>query len=79
MNDDIVTRLRHIYSQKDVGVSLDAEIFVQAADEIERLRAEVEFWHTTARRAMDNTDKALTIIELQKALQSEIDKAAKSD
>ena len=38
MNDDIVTRLRHIYSQKDVGVSLNPEVFVQAADEIERLR-----------------------------------------
>ena len=38
MTDDIVTRLRHIYSQKDVGVSLNPEVFVQAADEIERLR-----------------------------------------
>jgi phage tail tape-measure protein len=41
VTDDIVTRLRHIYSQKDVGVSLNPKTFVEAADEIERLRAEV--------------------------------------
>jgi len=38
MSDDIVTRLRYIYSQKDVGVSLNPETFIEAADEIERLR-----------------------------------------
>lgn len=40
--DDIVTRLRYIYSQKDAGVSLNPETFVEAADEIERLRTEVK-------------------------------------
>jgi uncharacterized protein with PhoU and TrkA domain len=43
------------------------------------LTAQVEFWRTTARTAMDNTDKALTVIELQKALQAEINKAAPND
>lgn len=41
MTDDIVTRLRYIYSQKDVGVSINPETFVEAADEIERLRADL--------------------------------------
>jgi hypothetical protein len=43
------------------------------------LTAQVEFWRTTARTAMDNTDKALTVIELQKALQIELDKAERND
>lgn len=43
------------------------------------LTAQVEFWRTTARTAMDNTDKALTVIELQKALQAEINKASPND
>lgn len=43
------------------------------------LTAQVEFWRTTAKTAMDNTDKALTVIELQKALQAEINKAAPND
>lgn len=38
MIDDIVTQLRYIYSQKDVGVSVNPETFTEAADEIERLR-----------------------------------------
>jgi hypothetical protein len=42
------------------------------------LTAQVEFWRTTARTAMDNTDKALTVIELQKALQIELDKAERN-
>jgi hypothetical protein len=46
MTDDIVTRLRYIYSQKDVGVSLNPEMFSQAADEIERLRAELQLAHS---------------------------------
>jgi hypothetical protein len=43
------------------------------------LTAQVEFWRTTARTAMDNTDKALTVIELQKALQIELDKVDRND
>jgi hypothetical protein len=43
------------------------------------LTAQVEFWRTTARTAMDNTDKALTVIELQKALQIELDKVERND
>lgn len=48
MTDDIVNRLRYIYSQKDVGVSVNPETFTEAADEIERLRIERDqfrkFW-----------------------------------
>ena len=40
MSDDIVTQLRYIYSQKDVGVSVNPDTFTEAADEIERLRGE---------------------------------------
>jgi len=47
MTDDIVTRLRYIYSQKDVGVSLNPEMFSQAADEIERLRQKEFMWKMT--------------------------------
>ena len=47
MTDDIVTRLRYIYSQKDVGVSLNPEMFSQAADEIERLRAVIQWFEHT--------------------------------
>jgi hypothetical protein len=56
-----------------------ALICPEAADEIERLRAEVEFWETTAQRAMENTDKALAVIELHKALKTELEKAVSND
>ena len=45
MSDDIVTRLRHIYSQKDVGVSVNPETFTEAADEINHLRNKLEQYH----------------------------------
>jgi uncharacterized protein with PhoU and TrkA domain len=48
-------------------------------EQVSYLTAQVKFWRTTARTAMDNTDKALTVIELQKALQAEINKAAPND
>lgn len=50
---DIVTRLRHIYSQKDVGVSVNPETFTEAADEIERLRAERLEWFVIARQLLE--------------------------
>lgn len=62
---DIAARLR---STLHTGGAL---IGPEAADEIERLRTEVEFWRTTAKRAIENTDKALAIIELQKAVQND--------
>jgi hypothetical protein len=48
MTDDIVTRLRYIYSQKDVGVSVNPETFTEASDEIERLRADRDNWKDLA-------------------------------
>jgi len=48
-------------------------------EQVSYMTAQVEFWRTTARTAMDNTEKALTVIELQKALQAEINKAAPND
>ena len=41
----------------------------------EHLEAQVQFWRTTAWKAIENTDKALTIIELHKALKVELEKA----
>ena len=43
--------------------------------EIERLRAELKFWQATAQQAMENTDKALAVIELHKAIKTELEKA----
>jgi len=37
---------------------------------VEQLEAEVQFWRTTAQTAMDNTDKALAVIELHKAMKA---------
>ena len=48
-------------------------------EQVSYLTAQVEFCRTTARTAMDNTEKALTVIELQKALQAEINKATPND
>lgn len=79
--DDIVTRLRA--TERAIWDGDDAEerrAFIKmVADEIERLRAEVEFWRTTAQQAMDNTDKALAVIELHKALKNELEKAIPHD
>ena len=44
MAEDIVTRLRYIYSQRNVGVSINPDTFTEAADEIERLRDERLSW-----------------------------------
>lgn len=52
MSDDIVTRLRQraIYRfnpiAKAVGLGMDDFIETEAADEIERLRSELDFWRT---------------------------------
>jgi hypothetical protein len=45
---------------------------------VEHLEAQVEFWRSTAWKAIENTDKALTIIELHKALKVELEKAIPS-
>jgi vacuolar-type H+-ATPase subunit D/Vma8 len=50
-----------------------------AANEIERLREEVKFWQATAETAMQNTDKALAVIELHKAIKTELEKAVSDD
>jgi hypothetical protein len=47
--------------------------------QVNLLTAQVEFWRTTAKTAMENTNKALTVIELQKALQIELDKVERND
>jgi hypothetical protein len=39
--------------------------------QVNYLTAQLEFWRTTALRAIENTDKALAIIELHKALNVE--------
>ena len=57
MSDDIVTQLRYIYSQKDVGVSINPEMFSQTADEIERLRAERIRWERIAHYLYRLVDK----------------------
>jgi hypothetical protein len=45
MNDDIVTRLRESFSHPDV---FTPAMFLDAADEIERLRAELAEWKALA-------------------------------
>jgi uncharacterized protein with PhoU and TrkA domain len=47
--------------------------------QVNHLTAQVEFWRLTALRAMENTDKALAVIELHKALKTELEKAVSSD
>jgi hypothetical protein len=39
------------------------------------LEGQVRFWQATAQQAMDNTDKALAVIELHKAIKAELQKA----
>jgi hypothetical protein len=43
--------------------------------QINDLQGQVRFWQATAQQAMDNTDKALAVIELQKAIKTELEKA----
>ena len=48
-----------------------ADLILQVND----LQGQVRFWQTTAQQAMDNTDKALAVIELHKAIKTELEKA----
>jgi uncharacterized protein with PhoU and TrkA domain len=43
---------------------------------VNELQDQVRFWQATAQQAIENTDKALAVIELQKAIKAEIEKAA---
>jgi hypothetical protein len=43
--------------------------------QINDLQDQVRFWQATAQQAMDNTDKALAVIELHKAIKAELQKA----
>jgi len=47
-----------------------ADLILQVND----LQGQVRFWQATAQQAMDNTDKALAVIELHKALKDELQK-----
>jgi hypothetical protein len=48
-----------------------ADLILQVND----LQDQVRFWQATAQQAMDNTDKALAVIELHKAIKTELEKA----
>jgi hypothetical protein len=43
--------------------------------QVNDLQGQVRFWQATAEQAMQNTDKALAVIELHKALKDELQKA----
>jgi hypothetical protein len=43
---------------------------------VDNLQEQVRFWQATAQQAMENTDKALAVIELHKAIKAELEKAA---
>jgi hypothetical protein len=43
--------------------------------QVNDLQDQVRFWQATAQQAMDNTDKALAVIELHKAIKAELQKA----
>lgn len=45
MTDDIVARLRQEWEYGNNAKGCDYEMFAQAADEIERLRAELQSYH----------------------------------
>jgi hypothetical protein len=49
-----------------------ADLILQVND----LQDQVRFWQATAQQAMENTDKALAVIELHKAIKTELEKAA---
>jgi hypothetical protein len=57
----------------DQGTMRDyiADLILQVND----LQGQVRFWQATAQQAMDNTDKALAVIELHKAIKTELEKA----
>jgi hypothetical protein len=44
--------------------------------QVNDLQDQVRFWQATAQQAMENTDKALAVIELHKAIRAELEKAA---
>jgi hypothetical protein len=44
--------------------------------QVNDLQDQVRFWQATAQQAMENTDKALAVIELHKAIKAELEKAA---
>ena len=44
--------------------------------QVNELQDQVRFWQATAQQAMENTDKALAVIELHKAIKEELEKAA---
>jgi hypothetical protein len=44
--------------------------------QVNDLHDQVRFWQATAQQAMENTDKALAVIELHKAIKAELEKAA---
>jgi hypothetical protein len=44
--------------------------------QVNDLQDQVRFWQATAQQAMENTDKALAVIELHKAIKVELEKAA---
>ncbi len=48
-----------------------ADLILQVND----LQGQVRFWQATAQQAMDNTDKALAVIELHKSIKTELEKA----
>jgi hypothetical protein len=48
-----------------------ADLILQVND----LQGQVRFWQATAEQAMHNTDKALAVIELHKAIKTELEKA----
>jgi hypothetical protein len=43
--------------------------------QVNDLQDQVRFWQATAQQAMENTDKALEVIELHKAIKAELQKA----
>jgi len=49
-----------------------ADLLLQVND----LQGQVRFWQATAQQAMENTDKALAVIELHKAIKIELEKSA---
>lgn len=57
MTDDIVTRLRQEWEYGNNAKGCDYEMFAEAANEIERLRAERSHWQGQYESAMSMIDK----------------------
>jgi len=63
MTDDIVTRLRDNASHlRRIGYTADGDEIAEAADEIERLRADRDKWRGLAERAMELLEDANRIL-----------------